>query len=228
EVVFAAVLDPGAEVAVGDVVVAEGDPDRGEIRVRTRSVLLEACRERKLEAPLEPSRAGAARAEELRAADVVERMHERVLVTERFRQRDRALAPADGAVDVVRQHAQLCGVAVRHRELASRRQRLEQLDGTASFALRGLLVTVEPGKPREPAVRLALAQAITTTVVLLESAAARLDRFVDLVGEIALVRAPLQELDPAFGLQFVGKAQGAGEMCGSFTVGTEGCCTLGC
>jgi hypothetical protein len=122
---------------------------------------------------------------------------------------------------VAREHAQLREVAVGHRELASRRQRLEQLDREARLALGVRVVAGEPSQSREPAVRFALAQPVTEPAVLLERSPSGVDRVVDLVREVALVRAPLQELGPALGRELAGEAQRAREVRRGFTVRAE-------
>ena len=57
--------------------------------------------------------------------------------------------------------------------------------------------------------------------MLVEGALSRLDRGVDLVGDVALVRAPLQVVDAAFTAKIVGESQRALEVRRRLPVGTE-------
>ena len=69
--------------------------------------------------------------------------------------------------------------------------------------------------------RVALAQAVAGRAVLVERAAASLDGARDVVGQVALVRAALQQLGPAIGRQIRAVAQGAGEVRGRLAMGPE-------
>ena len=77
------------------------------------------------------------------------------------------------------EHPQLGHVAVGHRELGAPGEGLEQLDRGARLGLGGRVVAGEPGEAREPAARVALAQAVAAGAVLGQRLAARLDRLGD-------------------------------------------------
>ena len=92
------------------------------------------------------------------------------------------------SAQVAGQHLQLRQVAVGHRQLPARRQRLEQLDREPSRLPGGLAVAGEPLQARQPALVVALAQAVATGPVLRErgrrasTASSRSRREVALVG----------------------------------------------
>src|SRR5512133_2875483 len=129
---------------------------------------------------------------------------------------------------VVGEHRELCDVAVGHRQLATRWQWFEQLDRELGLFPRGGVVAGEPGEAREPTVGLALAQAVTAAAVLVERAPTCIDRALDLVSQVALVRTPLQQRGPALGRELVCVAQGTLEMSCGFTVRPECSRTFPC
>jgi len=57
-----------------------------------------------------------------------------------------------------------------------------------------------------------LAHAVGATAMLFERALSGVDRGIDLVGDIALVGAPLQEIDAVLAVEVVGEPQGAFEV----------------
>ena len=83
---------------------------------------------------------------------------------------------------------------VGQRELASRRQLLEQVDGVPRRPPSFLASPWAPHDAREPGERLTLPEAIAELPVALCSTAKSVDRLVSLVGQVALVRAELVEL----------------------------------
>jgi hypothetical protein len=192
-----------------------------EVRVRARDVLLEAGFERELEAAPELRGAPVDVDAHLGGAHVVQGVGEDLGLAEALGQRDRARAPTQRLGSVVGEHAQLGDVAVGHRQLRPRLERLEQVDGAPRLVLRRRLLTGEPRQARQPAARVALAQAVAGASVLLERAAARVDRVADAIGQIALVRAALQQLGAALGWQVVGEAQRALELGRGLAMGAE-------
>ena len=118
----------------------------------------------------------------------------------------------DGVLGPPLEHAKLGHVAVGHGELTSGGQRLEHFERLVRFALRGLFVTEKPLEPRQPAVCIALPKSIAAQPVFLERLTPRLDRFADLVGQVALVRAPLEQRGATFRWKRLGFAKRPGEL----------------
>ncbi len=191
-------------------------------------VLLESGVGRELEAALELAGAVDRAARELRRADVVERVDENVGVAEALGQLDRPGAPLPRSRHVAREHPKLGHVAVGHRQLGARRQRLEQPDRGASLGLGLGAVAGEPGQPREPAAGVALAQPVAPGAVLDERQATSLDRLVDGVDQVALVRTALEQVRPIPAGEPVGEAKRPRELRGRLAVRAEVRRALGC
>jgi hypothetical protein len=184
-------------------------------------VLLEAGVERQLEAALELG--DPCRHLELRLgrAHVVQRVDDDLGLAEALGELQRSLAPGACSRLVAREHAQLRHVAVGHGELAAGLEALEQLDRLPRLVLGRGVVALKPGQAREPAVRVALAAEVAGRTVLVQRLLAGLDGARDVVGQVALVGAALEQVGPAIGRQPCAMAQGAGELGGRLAVGPE-------
>jgi hypothetical protein len=144
QVAVDAVLDARSEHGLALRVRPPAQQRRGEVRVRPRDVLLQVVRQRQLEAALERTSPALVTGEELRTADVVERVHERFDCVQPLGQFDRAPAPPDCFAPFLLQHRDLAEIAVRHSELRAFGQLLEQLDRLAGRAFGVRVATVEP------------------------------------------------------------------------------------
>ena len=158
---------------------------------------------------------------ERRGADVVERVDDDLLLAQRLGQRDRAPAPVGRRRAVRREHRELGAVGVRHGELRPGRELLELLDRLGGEALGVGVLAVEPVQAREPAAVVALGDAVAELAVAGERLLARFDRVDHLVGQVALVRAALEQHRLLLGRQLAGPAQGARELRGRLAVRAE-------
>ena len=221
EVAFCAVGE-----AVGDDrrhldVPLELDGGGSEVAVRARHVLRVAGGPGHLEAALElldpPGQPGL----QLRAADVVERVHDDLVLAELLRERERAAAPLAGGVEVGGQHRELAAVGERHRQLPAGRELLELHDRLGGEALGLGVAALEPVEAGQPATGVALRDAVAELAVAQERLLARLDRIVDLVGQVALVRAALEQDGAVGDRQLARPAQGARVLGRGLAVGAE-------
>ena len=82
----------------------------------------------------------------------------------------------------------------------------------------GRVVAGEPDQARQPAVRVPRAQMIAELAVLGQRQPPGLDRRLNIIGQVALVRAALEQLGALGVPEKVGEAQRAGELSGGLTV----------
>ena len=146
EVVPLAIRQSLAQVARAGAVLLALDRHRREVRVRARGVLLKALRERQRQAAVQVVPARIVAGDEPRGAEIVESMTADLVVAGLLRQLQRALRPLHRRVCVRGQHVELRAIAVRHRELRTRRQRFERRDGGSSVFVRFRATTFEPAQ----------------------------------------------------------------------------------
>jgi hypothetical protein len=148
-------------------------------------------------------------------------MRERLALAQPLGEPDRPLPPLLGGRPVGAQRPELRAVRVRHRQLAAGRERFELRDRIDGVAVGFLVAALEPVQAGEPAPRVALAEGISELAARGERLFASGDRLVHLIGQVALVRAALEQLRPLGGGQLGGPAQRAGVLLGRLAVGAE-------
>jgi hypothetical protein len=146
-----------------------------------------------IEAALQPGDAVVDVHVDQRHADVVERAALDLAVADGPGEADGLLAPGHCPVRVVRQHPQLRQVAVRHGQLAARRQRFERRPGLDGVPLGVGVAAQEPRQPRQPRQRIADAHGVTGGLTQFEHLGLGVHRGGELIGQVALVRQPLEQ-----------------------------------
>src|SRR5206468_8816072 len=181
-----------------EVEPARAGCDPAEVDESAAGVLLEIVLDRELEAARELLLPLGALVEELDRPHVVQRMQDDLGVAHALTESERLCAPGEGARLVLDVHADRRGRAISQREVAARRQLLEHLDRLPHRVVRLLDAVATPQTGRERAQREALVAAIADRTMDLERLLERGDRLVGLVREVALVRAPFEQLRLCF------------------------------
>ena len=118
-------------------------------------------------------------------------------------------------------HQPLREVAIRHRELVSRRQLLEQLDRLARYRLPFAHAPGEEQQPRERPQRISLAVSVADGPLTLERALLRVDRLVDLGAQAAFLCASAKERRADLERLIVGDPQSTGVLIRGLAVGSR-------
>ena len=138
-----------------------------------------------LEAPLELL--GAAPRELLNVSDIRERIDEDLGIVDLLREIEGPRSPVDRSFGVLEVHVQVREIAIRHRELAAWREPLECGHGVAANLHRLLRSADVPQQSRQRAKRVSFAALVAELSVTFERAPLRVDRVVELAGDIASV-----------------------------------------
>lgn len=152
-------------------------------------MLIVTMGESELEAPLELRQPCLARRLVLRSAERVQRVRGYLGVAEFRIDGERPLAPGRALDPLSAQHVEQHLVAAGPRQFHARRQRLEDGQRLLRVPLGCLVLPLVPVQARQPPQRAALAQAIAHRARDPEGVETRRQRFVDLAGQIAFVRA---------------------------------------
>ena len=165
---------------------------------------------RELNAPLELLLAFRHSSEQLHRPDVVERVDQDLGLVKALGELERTRRPGDGPLGVLRVHTERREVAVRHGELAAGWELLKQRDSLPAGLLGFCYAASTPEQARERAKRVSLFAPVAVFPAALKRALVRLDRLIELVGEVAFVGAALEEFGPRLGRQASGEPECAG------------------
>ena len=149
-------------------------------------------------------------------------------VAELFSQLERTGPPRDGAFEILGVHRELTEIAVDHAELASGRQILQEPQGLPTGVLRFLYAPGTPQALGQQRQRSPLAEEVAEFTSALDRALQGGDRIVREVGQVALVRAALEQCCPDVRREVIGESERPRELRGRFAMRTDPGRMLGC
>ena len=135
---------------------------------------------------------------------------------------ERAIRPEPGPLCVIGMHAKRRDAGVREAQLASRRQPLQQRHGLITGLLGRADPTWTPHELRALAQGAPLREPVADLAVALRGQVERLDRLVELIGDVALVRAALQQVAPLRERETIGVPECSRVLRGGLAVRPEG------
>ena len=185
-------------------------------------MLVQPGLESEVAAPLELGDSVGVAARRLDVPDRVQRVDQGFGITEPLRELDRPGSPRDRSRAVVSEHSERGDNAVRHRELVSRLEGLEKLDGLLRSVLRLCVVPDELEQACQPPKLLRLLQPVAKSSVALERAPSSVHSGLVLFHEVRLVRVLLEQLGATSERGTVGRSERAPVVGGGLTMGADG------
>ena len=198
EIVFLAEGDAVGETGHAPRQIAHADVTGCKIGVGPRRLFAELFPEGEVEAVFQFLSAAEIALGKLGGADIVERVTENFQFVELGRKGDGLRPPFQRQRGFIGQHVELRAIAVRHGKLRPRRQRLQRRDRVTRILLGSGLLTVEPGKARQPAEIVAFLQPVADLLPQCQRRLARGDRLGGAVDDVTFVGEFLVQ-DGAFG-----------------------------
>ena len=215
-------LEPRLQEAVQDRVVAPAQTDATEVDVGRRHLVVEPRPFGHRQTPLELLESRPLAGHQLDGTDVAQRMRDDPDLVQALTELERAIRPEPGPLCVIGMHAKRRDAGVREAQLASGRQPLQHRHGLITGLLGRADPTWTPHELRALAQGAPLREPVADLAVALRGQVERLDRLVELIGDVALVRAALQQVAPLRARETIGVPECSRVLRGGLAVRPEG------